>query len=199
MLPPAESQKLPEIIVFAGPNGSGKTTVTRLAKVIEPYINADDIKRTNYCSDLEAAQMAERMREEAVAEKKSFTFETVLSTERNLKLLQRAKEQGYFIRCIYVLTADVNINVLRVESRKAMGGHGVPEEKIRSRYKKALALIPQLVRICDVMHIYDNSSLPFRIFKKRKTEYFYWENKYWPAKAIRGLVGYNMDGSTEGD
>ena len=34
--------KKPEIIVFAGPNGSGKTTVTKLAKVIEPYINADE-------------------------------------------------------------------------------------------------------------------------------------------------------------
>ena len=51
--------KKPEIIVFAGPNGSGKTTVTKLAKVIEPYINADEIKRTNYCTDLEAAQLAE--------------------------------------------------------------------------------------------------------------------------------------------
>ena len=69
---PVENMKLPEIIVFAGPNGSGKTTVTRMAKIIEPYINADDIKRTNYCTDLEAAQLAERMRENAVAQKKSF-------------------------------------------------------------------------------------------------------------------------------
>ncbi len=59
--------KLPEIIVFAGPNGSGKSTVTSLAKVIEPYINADDIKRTTHCSDMEAAVMAEKMREENVS------------------------------------------------------------------------------------------------------------------------------------
>lgn len=55
-----------------------------MAKIIEPYINADDIKRTNYCSDLEAAQFAEKMRERALVDKKSFTFETVLSTERNI-------------------------------------------------------------------------------------------------------------------
>lgn len=179
----------PEIIVFAGPNGSGKSTITRMAKVIEPYINADDIKRTNYCSDLEAAQIAERMREAAILDRKSFTFETVLSTERNLKLLQKAKEQGYFIRCIYVLTSDVNVNVLRVESREALGGHGVPEDKIRTRYKKALKLIPQVVEVCDIMHIYDNTSIPFRIFKKRKTEYFFWDNNEWSQDKTKKLVG----------
>lgn len=62
------AKRLPEIIVFAGPNGSGKSTITRLAKIIEPYINADDIKRTNHCTDLEAAQMAESMREKYIKE-----------------------------------------------------------------------------------------------------------------------------------
>ena len=98
-----QNLKKPEIIVFAGPNGSGKSTITRFAKVIEPYINADNIKSVNHCSDLEAAKLAEKMREDALAEQKSFTFETVLSTERNLNLLKRAKEKGYFIRCIYVV------------------------------------------------------------------------------------------------
>lgn len=183
------NEKLPEIIIFAGPNGSGKSTITKMAKIIEPYINADDIKRTNYCSDIEAAQYAEKMRERAVADKQSFTFETVLSTERNLDLLKRAKEQGYFIRCVYVLTADVNINIMRVKSREALGGHGVPEEKIRSRYEKALNLIAELIEVCDILHIYDNTSIPFRIFKKRKTEYLFWENDSWCEEAIRKLVG----------
>ena len=183
------NDKSPEIIVFAGPNGSGKSTVTKMAKVIEPYINADDIKRTNYCSDLEAAQFAEEMRKKAIADKKSFTFETVLSTERNFNLLKNAKEQGYFIRCVYVLTIDVNINIMRVRSRKALGGHDVPEDKICSRYEKALKLIPELVEVCDVLHIYDNTLIPFRIFKKRKTEFFFWENDMWNEERIRKLVG----------
>lgn len=126
--------KKPEIIVFAGPNGSGKTTIVRFAKIIEPYINADDIKKTNLCTDLEAAQLAEKLREKCVADRMSFTFETVLSTERNLKLLKRAKANGFFIRCIYVLTSNSDINVARVEAGAASGGHSVPIEKIRSRY-----------------------------------------------------------------
>lgn len=183
--------KKPEIVVFAGPNGSGKSTVTKMATVIEPYINADDIKTTNHCSDLEAAVLAEQMRENAICSGQSFTFETVLSTDRNLKLLQKAKESGYFIRCIYVLTANVDINVARVKSRELNGGHGVPEDKIRSRYIKALNLIPRLTTICDIMHMYDNTEIPYRIFKKRKTEYFYWENEFWSENGIRRLV--NID------
>ena len=64
-----QSEKLPEVIVFAGPNGSGKSTITQYAKVIFPYINADDIKRATHCTDLEAAQKAEAMREKCIAEK----------------------------------------------------------------------------------------------------------------------------------
>ncbi|OQA27222.1 MAG: Zeta toxin [Firmicutes bacterium ADurb.Bin354] len=183
--------KLPEVIVFAGPNGSGKTTITGMAKTVGEYINADDIKRTTLCTDIEAAQKAEELREKMISEKRDFTFETVLSTDRNLLLLKKAKEQGYFVRCIYVLTANADINVARVSARQAIGGHGVPEDKIRSRYSKALALIPQLVEVCDILHVYDNTKEPFRIFKKRKDVYFHWVNKYWDFEKISDLTGIN--------
>ena len=90
----SEKQLQPEIIVFAGSNGSGKSTITKLAKTVGIYINADEIKRSNHCSDLEAAQIAERLREDAISNGKDFTFETVLSTRRNLDLLIKAKQKG---------------------------------------------------------------------------------------------------------
>ena len=97
----SKRNRLPEIIVFAGPNGSGKTTITRMARTIGVYINADDIKKSSLCSDLEAAVKAEELREEMLEKGEDFTFETVPSTDRNLKLLKKAKEKGYFLRCIY--------------------------------------------------------------------------------------------------
>jgi len=145
-----ELQKKPEIIVFAGPNGSGKSTFTQLLKPPMDYINADEIKKHMKCSDLEAAQLAEKQREDHVEQMKEFCFETVLSTERNLKLLQKAADKGYFIRCYYILTADPMINVWRVKTRVLSGGHDVPEEKIIYRYDKALALVKDLVGICDI-------------------------------------------------
>lgn len=181
--------KLPEIIVFAGPNGSGKSTITRMTTILGEYINTDDIKKATLCTDLEAAIKAEELREKMLKEEKDFTFETVLSTDRNLKLLKKAKENGYFIRGIYILTIDANINIVRVKAREALGGHGVPEDKIRSRYTKALALIPQLVDICDILHVYDNTNEPFRIFKKRKNIYFHWANRYWDYDKIASLTG----------
>lgn len=181
-------QKKPEIIVFAGPNGSGKSTITKMANIIEPYVNADDIKRANHCTDLEAAVIAEKIRNELIDKSESFTFETVLSTDRNLKLLQKAKEKGYFIRCIYVLTANPQINVSRVFVRTLSGGHDVPKYKILERYDRALKLIPQLLDVCDVCHIYDNSDVPQRIFKKRKSEYFYWENAFWSKSDIEKVT-----------
>lgn len=184
-----EGEKLPEIVVFAGPNGSGKSTITKLAKIIDPYVNADEIMEATHCSAMEAAVQAEKLREQLLSKKESFSFETVLSTDRNLNLLRRAKESGYFIRCIYILTADPKINIVRVKSRIENGGHSVPEEKIVSRYYKALTLLPQLISVCDIFHLYDNTSEPFRIFKKRKSAFYFWENKFWSKDDIQNLTG----------
>lgn len=182
-------QKRPEVVVFAGPNGSGKSTFTQLLKPPMDYINADEIKKYLNCSDLEAAQLAEKQREEHIEQMKEFCFETVLSTERNLKLLMKAREKGYFIRCYYILTADPMINVWRVRARVESGGHDVPEEKIIARYDKALVLVKDLLRICDICHIYDNSdSKPFRIFKKRKEQMYYDECSDWLFEDIYALT-----------
>ena len=137
----------PQLWVFAGPNGSGKSTVT--SKVIDNtpgvYIYADMIQKELDCSAKDAAIIAD------------FTFETVLSTERNLDLMQQAKEQGYEITCIYVLTNDPDINVVRVRKRARMGGHDVPQEKVKSRYIRCMGLFPRLLSICSRLLVFDNS------------------------------------------
>ncbi|MBO7736280.1 MAG: zeta toxin family protein [Clostridia bacterium] len=182
--------KQPEVVVFAGPNGSGKSTFTELLKPPMDYINADEIKKHLKCDDLQAAQIAEQQRERCLEQNREFCFETVMSTERNLNLLKRAKAKGYFIRCYYVLTVDPMINVARVRERVSTGGHGVPEDKIIARYDRAMSLVKDVVEVSDICHIYDNSSqTPYRIFKKRKDECYYDENQDWLLDDIALLTG----------
>lgn len=92
----SKKNRLPEIIIFAGPNGSGKTTITRMARTIGVYINADDIKRSSLCSDLEAVVKAEELREEMIEKGEDFTFETVLSTDWILNCLKKLKKKDIF-------------------------------------------------------------------------------------------------------
>ncbi len=189
-------QKKPEIVVFAGPNGSGKSTFTELLKPHVDYINADEIKKFLKCSDMDAALLAEKQREDHLEKMEDFCFETVMSTERNLNLLKRAKDKGYFIRCYYILTVDPSINIYRVKSRVAEGGHNVPADKIISRYNRALDLVKEVVTVSDICHIYDNSGeQPFRIFKKRKTEMYYQANVDWHKEDIELLT--NIQDITE--
>ena len=45
--------------------------------------------------------------------------------------------------------------------------------------------------ISDILHIYDNTEEPFRIFKKRKDIYYCWSNEYWGRNDIEKLCGIN--------
>jgi len=180
--------KRPFLLVFAGPNGSGKSTVAQSFPHPETYINADDIKAEHGLSDIEAAQQAETLRNQLLSKGADFSFETVLSTERNLFLMNRAKDAGYYIFCIYVLTSSPDINVARVRGRVAIGGHDVPEKKIRDRYYRALSLLPQVNLLCDELLLYDNSRTPVLIYSKNGTTQSISPSALWSEEKIRVLL-----------
>ena len=176
------------VLVFAGPNGSGKSTIARMIPHYGVYINADDLKKEYGLTALEAAQKAEALRNRLLEKNADFTFETVLSTKRNLQLMQRARKTDYEIQCIYVLTCNADINVARVRGRVREGGHDVPEAKIRSRYKKALELLPQVIDACDKILVYDNSTMPFLVFKKDETGHEYFLSDIWSLEKLKKLL-----------
>lgn len=101
--------KKPMILVLAGPNGSGKSTITAFFDKVGKYTNADDVVATTGMNNMEAAVLVDRMRYESIDKKEDFTFETVLSSEYKLNILRKAKEEGYFIKCVFVLTVDPQI------------------------------------------------------------------------------------------
>jgi predicted ABC-type ATPase len=88
----------------------------------------------------------------------SFTFETVMSHESKVAFLQMAKERGYRTYLYFIATEDPQINIARVAKRVLNGGHDVPEEKIVSRYYRAIKLLPAALSIVDRGFVFDNSS-----------------------------------------
>lgn len=146
----AASEHRPVLIVIAGPNGSGKTSVT--SKILHhewledsEYINPDNVARNvfgdwnNQDSVLKAANYCSEWRERCLIERKSHIFETVMSAVDKVDYILRAKEAGFFIRLFFVSTESPTINAKRVANRVLNGGHDVPIPKIISRYDKSIA------------------------------------------------------------
>jgi predicted ABC-type ATPase len=88
----------------------------------------------------------------------TFTFETVMSSEDKIEFLKKAQEHGFRTYLYYVATEDPEINISRVASRVAEGGHPVPTDKIVERYRRSLGLLADAVQYVNRAYIFDNSS-----------------------------------------
>lgn len=127
------------------------------------YINPDNLARDRFGdwnsphATLQAAQLADTLRNEALANLTSLAFETVLSTQSKLDYLRRAKSAGYFIRLFFVGTESPAINAARITERFIKGGHEVPIIKIVARYSRSMANSVAAAQIADRAYFYDNT------------------------------------------
>lgn len=178
----------PMLLCFAGPNGSGKSTITKFFEIAGEYTNADDVVSSTGMENEEAAKFVDKKRYDSIEAKSDLTFETVLSSKYKMDILRKSKAEGYFIKCVFVLTADPELNVARVESRVMQGGHDVDREKVKTRFYKSLANIKELMSLCDILHVYDNTDTPYRIIRKHKDSITIFPNEYWDEEDIIALI-----------
>ena len=158
----------PVLIVIAGPNGSGKTTIT--SKILRHewledaiYVNPDQVAQDRFGdwnspeAVLQAARYCEEQREACLSDGRSLIFETVLSSDGKVDFIRRAHEAGYFIRLFFVATCHPAVNSSRIAKRVMKGGHDVPIPKIISRYQKSIVNCKRCVALVDRLYVYDNS------------------------------------------
>jgi len=158
----------PVLIIVAGPNGSGKTTMTNILGAHEwlnglEFINPDVIAQEVFGdwndpnSVVKAAEEATRQRYACLDQHTSLAFETVFSSPEKLEFLQKAIDAGYFVRLFFVGTDNPGVNEMRIAMRVLSGGHTVPRRKIRARYLKSMMNLSKALKVCDRAYIYDNS------------------------------------------
>jgi predicted ABC-type ATPase len=104
-----------------------------------------------------ASVASDFLQQNLLDQKTSFTLETVMSHPGKVKLLADAQARGYRTYLYYVATDDPAINIARVKTRVAMGGHDVPEDRITARYHRSLELLMEAIRHTNRAYIFDNS------------------------------------------
>jgi predicted ABC-type ATPase len=160
------SPSQPLFIVLAGPNGSGKSTSA--ATLLPPtvtFVNADEIAKdlSGYPSnraDVEAGRIALERMDQLAASRSDFAIETTLASRSLAVRAERLKRAGYHFRLLFLWSPSPDLSIARVASRVIAGGHNVPEEVIRRRYRAGLINFRELYRpLADSWMVYDNTRM----------------------------------------
>jgi predicted ABC-type ATPase len=118
-------------------------------------VNARLLAPANVCDNYVAAAIVDCLREELLAANQSFSFETVMSHRSKIDFFARAA--GYRTYLYFIATDSSHLNIYRVKSRTALGGHDVPEDKIVERYQRSLELVGEALSHAYRAFVFDNS------------------------------------------
>ncbi len=136
----------PKAILVGGANGAGKTTFARqylplLYPGIE-FLNADEIQRKSAPALSSVAAGKELLRRLQVAEDavSSFAVETTLASRMYLPHVRRWNNAGFETILHFIEVPSADFAVRRVEERMRLGGHTIPADSIRRRYRRGIEL-----------------------------------------------------------
>jgi len=157
----------PSVIVLAGPNGSGKTTsapkLLRDVLGVVEFVNADTIAQglaafSPELVALEAGAIMHARLHRLAEQRQTFAFETTLAGRSLAAWLAELVASGYEFHLVYLWLPSPDLAVARVADRVHNGGHDVPEETIRRRYRAGLKNLFRLyMPLATKWRFYDNS------------------------------------------
>ena len=67
------------------------------------------------------------------------------------------RQRNYRVYLYFVATDDPEINLDRVRRRVMQGGHPVPADKVRKRYRESIDLMTEACGVAHRAYIFDNS------------------------------------------
>jgi predicted ABC-type ATPase len=167
------ASRVPAIVVLAGCNGAGKSSVAGAALVrsgaefYDPDAAARMIAAVNRRrpqpltrEEINAAAWSEgrRLLERAIDERLNFAFETTLGGDTITELLERAAASGIAVSVWFVGLASVELHLERIRQRVAKGGHDIPEAKVRERFRRSRENLVRLMPRLAALRLFDNSA-----------------------------------------
>ena len=165
----ADAAPAPCLYVLAGTNGAGKSSIggAMFLQAGVEYFNPDQAARLILARDQGLGQTeansaawhrGRRLLERAMAEGKTFAFETTLGGNTITALLDRALASGLAVRVWYVGLNGPELHIARVRARVARGGHDIPAEQVRARYDRSRLNLIRLLPKLTELRVYDNSA-----------------------------------------
>ena len=127
---------MPTLYVIAGPNGCGKSTLTRTAWLSGlDIIDPDAIARaTASATPAAAAREALKRRQAALRAGRTHLLETTPAGSGVLHHMESARTTGLRIELHYVCVESPDLALHRIRTRVASGGHDLPETDVRRRF-----------------------------------------------------------------
>jgi predicted ABC-type ATPase len=165
------------LYIIAGANGSGKTTFAKNFAGLEDikFINADEIAKKYDANDIQKYKIkaGKEFFEEldlSLQESKSFIIETTLSGKYLIDIIKNAKELNFRVVLIYLFLETTDENIFRVKNRVLNGGHDVPVEDIKRRFKRSRKLFIDVYKnIVDEYSIYFNGDDNYELVANQNT------------------------------
>jgi len=132
------------VVILAGPNGAGKSTAApdllHGALEVNEFVNADVIARGLSAFDPDSVAIAAgrvmlARIQELEEQRVNFAFETTLASRSLAPRIRDLLASGYAIHLVFLWLSSADLAVQRVAARVAAGGHNVPEDTVRRRYR----------------------------------------------------------------
>ena len=195
------------MFIISGCNGAGKTTssYSLLPEMLEcsEFVNSDEFaKGLSPFNPEKAAIKASRFVimkiRHLISRQMDFAVETTLATRTLLKTVKMAQSNGYTVTLLYFWLNTPELAIQRVKARVEAGGHNIPEETIRRRYRVGIQyFFNDYSPVCERWILADNSQIPFRVVaegSKLDTVSIRDEETYYK---IRSYADYSVDEQDE--
>lgn len=157
------------VMVIAGPNGSGKTTfVSEYLRdsEVSVYISADAIAERLVSRPeemgsvkIQAGRLFIREIQELIQSGTDFIVEVTLSGKGFERTISQLKRAGYTVAIVFVFLKSAETCIARVRNRVQAGGHHVPTEDVVRRFYRSKHNFWYTYRnLVDEWHLFYNSA-----------------------------------------